>query len=131
MMINIWAVLSATIVAYLAGALWYSPLLFFNRWCQETATSPQAELASPIRVYGLTFLSTLISALIMHWLLGPAPALQSALLLGLVIGGGVVAASLGINYQFSQYSMALWLIDGGFHCLRFILIALVLSYWPV
>ncbi len=130
-MINIWAVLSATIVAYLAGAVWYSPLLFFNRWCKETDTSPQAELVSPIRVYGLTFLSTLISALIMHWLLGPHPALPDALLLGGAIGGGMVAASQGINYQFSQHSLCLWLIDGGFHCLRFLLIGLVLSLWPV
>jgi len=130
MMINLWAVLSATIAAYLAGALWYSPLFFLRPWCRETGTDPDFELKNPLRVYGLTFLATLISALVLHQLLGPEPALDTALATGLALGAGVVAASQGINYQFARQSRLLWLIDGGFHCIRFTLMALVLAVWP-
>ena len=129
MMFNMWAVLSATIAAYLAGALWYSPLFFLRSWCRETDTPLDKELSHPVRVYGFTFLSTLISALILHWLLGPQPSMSDALLTGLLTGAGIVSMSLAVNYQFREHSLKLWLIDSGFHCLRFLLMGLVLALW--
>lgn len=129
-MFNLWAVLSATIIAYLAGAVWYSPLFFLRRWCRETGTPSDMELPSPIRVYGLTFLATLICSVVMYKLLGPAPSLAEALTLALTLSVGIVATSLGINYQFARNSLVHWLIDSGFHCVRFLLIGVVLAVWP-
>ncbi|MCV6587508.1 MAG: DUF1761 domain-containing protein [Marinobacterium sp.] len=131
MMINLWAVLSATIAAYLAGAIWYSPYVLLRRWCKETGTPENSEIDNPIRTYGLTFLATLIGAVVLHLLLGPAPELKYAVLAGLMTGAGIVACSIGITYQFGRQSLTLWLIDGGFHCLRFTLIGLMLGLWPL
>ena len=131
MSLNIWAVLSATIVAYLAGALWYSPFGFLRHWSRETEIPVDAEPTNPVRVYGLTFLSTLISTLVLSWLIGPTPTLTDALTTGLLVGACLVSASLGINYQFGKQSLTLWIIDSGFHCLRFLLIALILAIWPI
>ena len=42
-------------------------------------------------------------------------------------GIGFVAASFGINYQFAQRSFKLWLIDGGYHAIQFVLCGLILG----
>jgi hypothetical protein len=61
--------------------------------------------------------------------MGPAPSLTSALLHGLVAGGCLVAASLGMTYQFANLSVLMWLIDGGYHVARFLLFGLMLGLW--
>jgi hypothetical protein len=48
---------------------------------------------------------------------------------GLLVGAGFVAASFGINYQFANRSFKLWLIDGGYHTVQFVLFGLVLGLW--
>ena len=48
---------------------------------------------------------------------------------GLLAGAGMVAASFGINYQFANRSLTLWLIDGGYHTVQFLLFGLVLGLW--
>ena len=42
-----------------------------------------------------------------------------------VVGIGLVAASFGINYQFAQRSFKLWMIDGGYHAMQFLLFGAV------
>jgi hypothetical protein len=39
------------------------------------------------------------------------------------------AIAAGINYQFAQRSLRLWLIDGGYHLVQFLLFGLVLGLW--
>ena len=48
---------------------------------------------------------------------------------GLLAGAGMVAASFGINCQFANRSLTLWLIDGGYHTVQFLLFGLVLGLW--
>ena len=45
---------------------------------------------------------------------------------GLLAGSCFVCASFGINYQFSNRSTLLWLIDGGYHTVQFVLFW---EYW--
>jgi hypothetical protein len=52
-----------------------------------------------------------------------------ALVQGLAVGGGVVAASFGINYQFANRPATLWLIDGGYHTVQFAIYGLILGLW--
>ena len=42
-----------------------------------------------------------------------------------MVGLGFVAASFGINYQFAQRTFTLWLIDGGYHAVQFILFGVI------
>jgi hypothetical protein len=43
---------------------------------------------------------------------------------------GFVATSFGINYQFADRTLALWVIDGGYHVAQFALFGVVLGVWP-
>lgn len=125
--INIVAVMAAAIAAFVLGAIWYSPLLFLKPWSSAVGVDPDKNIANPLLVYGSTFLLTLVAALAMSWLLGPGAELIAAIKLGLIVGAGFVASSLTINYQFADRPSAQLLIDGGFHIVRFTLMAVVLA----
>ncbi len=129
MEINFIAVLLAAVASFVFGAIWYSPVLFMRRWCQETGVNPSESIDNPARVYGTTFLMNLISAFVLSLLLGPGPDISIAILYACLISVGMIAASMGINYQFAQRSLMHWLIDSGFHLGRFVLMATVLSFW--
>lgn len=102
---NPYAVVFAAVSSFVLGGLWYSPVLF-----------------------GISLLFCLLAAAGFAWLLGPAPALPNALGSGALIGA-LVACAFGVNYQFSQRRPLLWLIDGGYHLLQFVLFGLILGLW--
>lgn len=124
---NIPAVLVAAVSSFLLGGLWYSPALFGRNWVAENGGEIQQD--HPARVFGVSLVFSLVAAFSFAWWLGPAPSLQTALTSGAVAGFGLVAASFGINYQFAQRSIVLWLIDGGYHTVQFLLFGLVLGLW--
>jgi hypothetical protein len=59
----------------------------------------------------------------------PAAGAVQALVQGVAVGLGLVAASFGINYQFANRSTLLLLIDGGYHTVQFALYGLILGLW--
>jgi len=124
---NYLAIVTAAVSSFLLGGLWYSPLLFGRIWNAENGSVPKQ--GHPAKVFGVAFVFSLIAAAAFAYCVGPAPALQAALLSGLVAGFGIAAASFGINYQFAQRSFTLWLIDGGYHTLQFVLFGLILGLW--
>ena len=85
--------------------------------------------AAPGKVFAISFIFSLIAATLFALWLGPSPPLETALKAGALAGFGFVAASFGINYQFAQRSFKLWLIDGGYHGVQFVLFGLILGLW--
>lgn len=127
LMVNYWAVLVAAVSSFMLGGLWYSPALFGKLWNAENGGIEQT--GHPAKVFGVSFVFSLVAALAFAVLLGPEPELNRALWLGAVVGLGCVAASFGINYQFAQRSARLWLIDGGYHTVQFLIFGLILGLW--
>jgi hypothetical protein len=126
--INLWAVLVAAASAFLLGGFWYGPL-FKEAWCRETGFDPDKPNGHPAVVFGGAFVLSLVAAAVFAVFLGPAPPLASSLGAGAAVGLGWVATSFGINYLFAGRSLKLWLIDGGYHVLQFVLYGLVLGLW--
>ncbi|MCZ6619333.1 MAG: DUF1761 domain-containing protein [Gammaproteobacteria bacterium] len=127
--INLWGVLCATVASFVLGGLWYSKPLFGTVWIRETGID-EAAAAHPAKVFGLTFVYTLITAIALSWLLGPYPSLIEGIRTGLVVGVGFVACSFGVNYQFSMKSGKLLSIDAGFHIMQFLIMGIILGIWP-
>ncbi len=125
--INLLAVLVAGLASFVIGGIWYSPMLFGNRWCQEVGMDPQEGHSPQVFVFALMF--SLIAAVVFALFLGPAPALPEALHYALLVGLGFVATSFGINYRFSHRSFALWAIDSGYHVFQFVVFAVILGLW--
>ncbi|NNC96919.1 MAG: DUF1761 domain-containing protein [Gammaproteobacteria bacterium] len=128
--LNFLAVIVAALSTFLIGGLWYSPILFGKTWMREAGISENDQQGHPAKVYGLSFVFALLAAFAFAILLGHHTELAYALHYALLVGIGFVATSFGINYQFSNKSIKLWLIDAGYHFTQFLAIALILSAWP-
>lgn len=127
--VNLLAVIVAALSSFLLGGLWYSPVLFGPTWQRAAGDVRKPGDAHPAKVFGLSFLFALVAAFA-YALVIPAPAdAMSAVLQGLAVGAGVVAASFGINYQFANRPAVMWFIDGGYHTVQFVLYGLILGLW--
>lgn len=125
--INIWAVIVAAASSFLLGGLWYGPM--FGKAWMSAAGVTEEKTGHPAKVFGGAFVFSLLAAAAFAYFLGPRPVLSSALCTGTLVGFCFVAASFAINYLFAQRSLKLWLIDGGYHTLQFVLFGLVLGLW--
>ncbi len=124
---DIWIVLLAAVSSFVVGGLWYSPMLFGRLWNAENGSAAGA--GHPAKVFGVSFVFSLVAAACFGWLVGSAPGLETSIRTGALVGVGFVAASFGINYQFAQRSFKLWLIDGGYHVAQFLLFGLIFGLW--
>ncbi|MBL8270452.1 DUF1761 domain-containing protein [Steroidobacter sp.] len=128
--INIFAVIVAAASSFLVGGLWYSAILFGAVWNRENGSASKAGKGGhPARVFGVSFLFSLIAAFAFACWLGPDASLQEGVTRGLLAGFGMVAASFGINYQFANRTPLLWLVDGGYHTVQFVLFGVILGLW--
>ena len=126
--LNVWAILAAAVSSFLLGGVWYGPL-FKNTWCKAAGVDPDKPAGHPARVFGVSFVLSLIAAGSFAWLLGPSPDLYWSLGMGVLVGLAWVTTSFGINYQFAGRPLVMWAIDGGYHTLQFTLYGLVLGLW--
>ena len=130
--VNLFAVFVAAAASFLLGGPWYSARLFGNAWNRANGSGSKKEKGEgghPAKVFGFSLLFALIAAFAFAVWLGPAPPLGFAVSRGLTAGACFVATSFGINYQFANRSPVLWLIDGGYHTVQFMLFGLVLGLW--
>jgi hypothetical protein len=112
-------VLHASIAAFatfLIGGPWYGVL--GAHWRHERGAGI-AKPGHPARVFPIAYLFSVVACLMLATLLGPDPSVWSGAARGFLVGTCIVAASFGINYQFSNSSWRLLAIDGGYHVLQF------------
>jgi uncharacterized membrane protein len=116
-------ILVATIAGFVLGGLWYGPL-FGSMWMADNGYKKEDLMRgfSPALAYGGTFLLGLVSAALFAVFVGPRPSLVYAVSLGVAIGVCWVSASIGTNYLFERRPLRLFLINAGYHALRFALI---------
>ena len=128
--VNLTAVIVAAISSFVLGGLWYSKVLFGATWSREAGDMRKpGEGGHPARVFGAAFVFALVAAFA-YAIVVPVPnSPGQAIVLGLLVGAGIVATSFGINYQFGNRSTKLWLIDGGYHTLQFLIYGLIIGLW--
>ncbi len=125
--LSITGIFLASIAAFAFGALWYSPLLFMRQWCIEVGIEPDITPENPAKMYGLTFLLTVISAAGLDILVGKDAGFIVGGGTGIIVGLLIVMTSMGINYQFAGRTFKHWLIDGGFHVSRFTIMGTIIG----
>jgi len=130
MEMNYMGIVAAAISSFLLGGLWYSPILFLKPWNAAMGRNDDSSNGHPAKVFGLSFIFSLIAAAAFGYLVGPAPEFRAALHSALIIGICFVTMSFGINYQFADRPISAMIIDGGYHTGQFVLYAIVLSFWP-
>lgn len=124
------AVLAASLVGFLIGGLWYSPILFARRWLSaaglDEATVAQAGKG---RIFGLAFACNLFMALALAALGGVPAGLAAGLGAGLLAGLGLAAPALGVLYLFELRPLALWWINGGYLVATLAAMGALLGAW--
>jgi hypothetical protein len=125
--VNYIAVALAALSAFLLGGLWYSPILFANRWMRLTGQSEETLKGGNMAViFGGAFVLNLLAAWAMAALMGDMNVTVAALH-GLGIGLCWVAASLGVNYLFERRPLGLWLINAGYFVLQFTIMGVIVG----
>ena len=127
---NFFAIVTAALVTFAIGGLWYSPILFAKPWMRECGlTEEQARQAPMGRIFGLSALAALVMATNLAAFLGAQATLSFGLFAGAATGIGWVAMSLGVTYLFEQRSLKLWLIDAGYQVVTYTLMGAILGGW--
>lgn len=127
--INWWAVLVASVSAFLVGGIWYGPL-FGNVWQKVNAFSDEylKKRNIPI-VFFVSFLMSFIAALNLGLFLGPKADLVFGLIAGFLAGIGWVATFLAILYLFERRPIGLFLINAGYCIVSITVMGAILGGW--
>jgi len=126
--INWLAVVTAAVVTFVVGGLWYGPM-FGEIWrVAEGQTEPQpGHQKHPAVVYGLSFVLMLLAARALAVAIGPDPTITRSVGFGLVVGVGWVATSFGVNYLFAGRRLTLLAVDAGYNIVLFALTGLIIG----
>ncbi len=124
------AVLAASLVGFLIGGLWYSPILFARRWLQaaglEESTVAQAAKG---RIFGLAFACNVVLALALAGFVDPKGGALGGLAAGLQAGVGLLAPALGVIYLFELRPATLWWVNGGYLVVTLAAMGTLLGIW--
>ena len=110
--LNWLAIIVAAISAFALGGLWYSPLLFANRWMKETGITREiARQNSMVKVFGLSFILSLVASFFLAMFIGKDAGGGFGAMAGFMAGLGWVFTFMGISYLFESRSLAHFLIN--------------------
>jgi hypothetical protein len=130
--INYVAVVVTAFIQFALGAVWYSPMLFGNKWMQLTGiTMEMPSKMSPWKTYGLTFIAYVALAYVLVHALAYAKArsAQEGAVVGFWNWFGFVATVMGITNRYQMQPWMLWGIDSGYQLVNFILGGIILTAW--
>ena len=127
--VNWWAILAATALAFLLGGLWYGPL-FGAAWL-EAMGKTEADLEPSATPSVVSVFAALLTALVLALLLAPMQVsgwLDGAVL-GLWVGLGFIATAMASDASFCRWGLKLFLIQSGYRVLYSVLMGGILGYW--
>jgi hypothetical protein len=132
--INWLAVVVAAIIAWLIGALWYSPMLLGKQWVAAHGYTPEriAQMRKgAARAYGGSVICLLAMALTLAVLVGYINMnswVQGAKL-GLLVWAGL-ALPLGLmGHLYSDRRFATFAIDAGYQLVYFVVMGAIVVAW--
>lgn len=129
--INHLAVLTCAAANLALGALWYSPAFFYKAWMHENNfTEEDIKKVNPLKIYGLTFIISVIISYNMAFFLGDNTTNMAwGAIAGFLAGFGFSALIFTIVALFEQRSWKYILINGGYITVYFTLIGFILGIW--
>lgn len=127
---NPWAILLATVSAFVLGGVWYSPILFAKAWMDGAGLNEeQLKQGSPGKIFGGALVLTLVMAVNLAAFLGPKADLAFGVFAGFATGLGWVAMAFGVTYLFEHRPLKLWLVNAGYQVVAFTVMGAILGAW--
>ena len=129
--INHLAVIACAIANLALGALWYSPAMFYKSWKKENNfTDEQLKTINPAKVYGISFILSVIISYNMAFFLGDAKTdMAWGTTAGFLTGFGFAALIFAVVSLFEMRSWKYIFINGGYITVYFTIIGFILGVW--
>ena len=131
-----WPAIAVAAFAYfILGALWYSKILFANRWIADLkidVNNPDAKKGMGVMFGGsflLMFIQSLAIAIIAERMDIRGDGWISGLKLGALTGCCFCAATIGVNYLYEKKPLSLFLINAGYAIVGNIIAAIIICCW--
>jgi hypothetical protein len=126
--INWITVLVAAAAGYFFGALWFMPGLFGNAWLRALGKNREA-LGNPTQPMIVTAFTTLLTAMCLAVILKGCSidSLVGGVAMGVVIGGGIVFATMLSDGLFQGQPMKLVWICGGHRFASIVLMCAIIG----
>ena len=128
--LNWLAIFVAAVSAFILGGLWYSPLMFVKRWMKETGiTEESTKKNNMLKVFGLSFLLSLIASFFLAMFIGPKAGAGFGALAGFMAGIGWVFTFMGISYLFESRTLAHFLINAMYSVVSLSIMGFIIGIW--
>ena len=129
--VNVWAVILAGFSYLILGTLWYSPLLFGNKWIKlKGFTDEDFKTNKPMwMITLLSFLSAAVASLVISLILGPNSNGPFGAIIGACIAVFFVSMSKLTSVLFENQPVRLYLLHAGFDIVAFVLMGAIIGYW--
>lgn len=133
--LNWLAILVAFLAFFVVGAVWFAPKTFYPLWVKAMGTDPQKapNAHGPALTFGLTAVGAAVQvialAIVLHFVAdatGPVGPL-GGLLVGLLLGVGIAAASTLSHRLFAGHGLRVWAIEAGGDIVSLALAGLILG----
>jgi hypothetical protein len=130
--LNLVAVIVATVIYFILGSLWYSPVLFGKTWAglQNLDTSNMNKSRLPIML-SVTLVLNLIITIAIGMLIYKTgvDTFIGGIKLGLLCAVAFVCTTLGITFLFESRPFKLFLIDAGYHTTGILIASVIIALW--
>lgn len=128
--LNWWAIIVASVSAFVLGGLWYSRMMFGNAWMKVAGmTEETVQQGNPAKIFGGAFVLTLIAAINLAMFLGPKSDLAFGIAAGAATGIGWIMPAFGVVYFFEHRPARQWFINGGYWVVTFIVMGAIIGAW--
>lgn len=134
-LINVWAVLVATLSTFLVGWIWYGPL-FGKAWMSAAGiTADETQQGNMAKIFGLAFIFELIMAFNLAMFLTGSPEAAAQVdagmgaFYGFLTGFGWIFFAMAVNSLFEQKSWKYIVINGGYWTVTFTVMGLIIGAW--
>lgn len=130
--VNYFSVLLASLAGMVVGFVWYSPLLFAKPWMKYTKLDAKKLKESQKKMgktYGMSFVATVVTAVILALLLNATLVITmtEGLMLGGVIWLGFVATTMFTGVLFNEMPVGLFLINSGYQLVSILVMSAILT----
>ena len=134
-LLNVWAILAATVSTFLVGYLWYGPL-FGKAWMNTVGlTEEQLHEANMAKIFGLSFIFELIMAFNLAMFLTGSPEAAEMITAGMgafygfLTGFGWIFFAVAVHSLFERRSWKYIFINGGYWAVSFTIMGLIIGAW--
>lgn len=133
--VNILAVLTAAVVTFILGMVWYSPVLFAKQWIEAHGYTPEKleemKRRGVVKAYAVSLGCYIVMAYVLSLLVNYTAATGPAqgLWLGFLSWLGFAATIGLVANMFSEKRFATWVIDAAYQLAYLLLMGLILAVW--